>query len=288
MYRLPLLAVSAALLLSWSPVPVAAQGYFIPGAPKPAQPASPPPRPAAPRPAQPAPQQRPVTQSGGQPGGQQGVAPADQEPMIQVQLPPVPELPALPRAASPPSASIGVIGVPEVMRASQAAQTVDRVIGERREKLNEDAQKEQAAWRDLQQQLANQRSTMSPEQIRTKERELQDRITNAQKVFRDRNRIIQEAAQYGVGQIERELVAVIRQVSESHGMNLVLHRAQVALNVADFDITDQVAEQLNKVMPTVSIPPDGVSPAAMPAAATSSVPGRAPGPTAPALPGPRR
>ncbi len=58
---------------------------------------------------------------------------------------------------------------------------------------------------------------------------MQDRITNAQKSFRDRNRIIQEAAQYALGQIERTLIAVIRQVAESRGMNLVLHRAQVAL-----------------------------------------------------------
>lgn len=184
--------------------------------------------------------------------------------MIQVQLPPVPELPPLPRAPSPPTAVIGVLGVPEVMRASSAAQVVDKVIGERREKLNEDAQKEQAVWRDLQQQLAAQRSTMAPEQIRNKERELQERITNSQKQFRDRNRIIQEAAQYGVGQIERLLVAVIRQVAESRGMNLVLHRAQVALNVNEFDITDQVAVQLNKIMPTVSIPADGVSPPSAP------------------------
>ena len=49
-------------------------------------------------------------------------------------------------------------------------------------------------------------------------------------------------------------------------MNLVLHRAQVALNISDFDITDQVAEQLNKVMPTVVMPPDGAAPTAMPAA----------------------
>jgi Skp family chaperone for outer membrane proteins len=207
----------------------------------------------------------------------------DQDSVPQVQLPPVPELPPLPRTASPPTAVIGVMGVPEVMRASTAAQLVDRVIGERREKLNQDAQTEQAAWRDLQQQLSAQRSTMSPEQIRTKERELQERITNAQKQFRERNRIIQEAAQYGVGQIERMLVAVIRQVAESRGMNLVLHRAQVALNVNEFDITDQVAQQLNKIMPTVTIPPDGVSPSTLPVK---------PAPTTPAAPapaaGPRR
>ena len=46
-------------------------------------------------------------------------------------------------------------------------------------------------------------------------------------------------------------------------MNLVLHRAQVALNINEFDITDQVAEQLNKILPSVQIPPDGVDPATL-------------------------
>jgi Skp family chaperone for outer membrane proteins len=284
MKRLTVIVAVLAASLPYAAAPVSAQDYFIPGNQRPAQPGPARPAPApAPRPAPqpaPAPAPRPLLAPQTAPGSQAN----DNEPTLQVQLPPVPELPPLPRGASPPAAVIGVMGVPEVMRASQAAQMVDKVIGERREKLNEDAQKEQAAWRDLQQQLASQRSTMSPEQIRNKERDLQDRITNAQKVFRDRNRIIQEAAQVGVGQIERTLVAVIRQVAESHGMNLVLHRAQVALNINEFDITDQVAEQLNKVMPSVVIPAEGVS-AAIP------VPAAAPGaaPSAPAIsPGPRR
>ena len=211
------------------------------------------------------------------------------------------DLPALARTSGPPAAVIGVLGIPDIMRASAAAQQIEKTIGERREKLNEDAQKEQAAWRDLQQALANQRAGLSADQIRAKERELQDRITNAQKTFRDRNRIIQESGQFGLAQIERMLIAVIRQVAESRGMNLVLHRAQVALNVNEFDITEQVVEQLNKALPTVSLPPDGVSPAtfapvqpaaqapaapaATPAASPAGTP--APTPTAPTAP-PRR
>ncbi len=165
---------------------------------------------------------------------------------------PVPDLPALPQGTTPPAAVIGVLGVPDIMRASTAAQQVEKVIGERREKLNEDAQKEQAAWRDLQ-QPANQRAPCRRTRSARKEKELQERITNAQRSFRDRNRIIQETAQYGLSQIERTLIGVIRQVAESRGMNLVLHRAQVALNVNEFDITDQVTAQMNKVMPSVTI-----------------------------------
>ncbi len=233
-----------------------AQDYFIPGqqkpaaGPAPARPAPRPPAPPAPRP-QALPQAQPLA----------ALPPGEPEAALPTpSLPPPPDLQKLPHSTTPPSAVVGVLGVPEVMRASTAAQMVDRVVGERRDRLNQEAQKEQAVWREMQQQLATQRSLMSPEQADAKDRELRDRITNAQKQFRDHSRIVQEAAQYGVAQIERTLVAVIRQVAESHGMNLVLHRSQVALNVADFDITDEVAAQLNKVLPSVIIPPDGVEP----------------------------
>ncbi len=278
--RSSLLAARSAALLAALCLPLSAwaqsnPGYFIPPAgqparptaqPRPSQPRRPPPPMAQPavQPIAPPPAQSPGPVSG--PGSEEA-----QGPQLQLQLPPAPPLPAMPKGAPPPTAVIGVLGIPEIMRASTAAQQVEKIIGERREKLNEDAQKEQVVWREMQQALANDRSKLSADQIRAREKELQDRITSAQKTFRDRNRIIQEAGQYGLAQIERILVAVIRQVSESRGMNLVLHRAQVALNVNDFDITGQVVEQLNKVLPTVSLPADGVEPpiasAAPPAAA---------------------
>ncbi len=149
---------------------------------------------------------------------------------------------------------------------STAAQQVDKALNERMTKLHDDAQKEQAAWRDVQQQLASQRSGLSADQIRVRERELQERVTNAQRVFRDRNRIIQEAAQYARAQIERTLQGVVVQVADSRGMNMVLHREEVVLNTSSFDITDDVVKSLNAVLPSVVIPPDGVAVAQMPGA----------------------
>ncbi len=130
-------------------------------------------------------------------------------------------------------------------------------MAERRQKLNEDAQKEQVALRDLGQALANERSKLSADQIRAKERELQDRITESRRKFSERGRIIQEASQYALAQIERTLSDVVQKVAASRGMNLVLQRAEVALNQGEFDITPQVAELLNKALPSVLIPARG-------------------------------
>ena len=281
------IVAAVSILLSQPLAAQQSQDYFIP--PKAGAGAGPAQRAPAARPpaAQPAP--RPTAEAAPQ---DTGGAPEQEPPPPQIPMPPVPELPPLPKVPPPKQSVVGVIGVPEVMRASTAAQQIDKVIGERRQKLNEDAQKEQAAWREMQQGLATHRSTMSPEQIRTKERELQDRVTGAQRQFRDRNRIIQEAAQVSLNQIQAVLIAVIRQVAESHDMNLVLHRQQVALNIAEFDITDQVTKELNRILPAVTIPADGVSPLAqgpipapiVPTAASSATPPAANSPPAPATP----
>ncbi len=207
-----------------------------------------------------------------EPQGPVGQGPVAQAgpPSAPVQLPqlPTPELPALPHGVAPPPAVIGVIGVPDIMQACTAYQQVQRVIGQRNDKLKADAQKEQAAWNTLSQSLKADAEKLSPEQLRAhaaelqgRERALQERVTTAQRQFRDRTRIIQEATQVSLGQVERTLIAVIKQVADSRGMNLVLHRGEVALNINEFDITKPVAEQLNKVLPAVQITPDGVDPA---------------------------
>ena len=175
-------------------------------------------------------------------------------------LPPIPAVPNIPKGAPPPAAVIGVISVDGVMRQSLAAMQVENVLGARRDLLTRDVRKEQAIWRREQQKLQTQAQSLTPSQIQERERSLQARVLKEQRIFQNRNRIIQEAAQVSLGQIERELVSVLQKVAAAHGMNLVLHSEQVALHVDGQDITNEVALRLNKVLPTVFIPGPNVDP----------------------------
>ncbi|HEY0182201.1 MAG TPA: OmpH family outer membrane protein [Rhodopila sp.] len=258
-----------ALGLVLGPLPGLAQQspngeWFVPGQARPAAPAAAP-RPA-PRPA-PAPSVAPgaFPLPGGDAGGEQtaGAAPA-----AQFQLPPAPEIPPVPKGQATPAAIVGILSVPDVLRVSTAYQAAYKELNARGQKLNEDAQKEQAALRDLGQAFAADRAKLSPEQIRNKEKDIQERATEAQRRFGERNRIIQEAGQYVMLQINRTMEQVAQQVALSRGVNLVLNRAQILGTTADFDLTPAVAEVLNKALPSVVVPPDGVSPLAMATPAT--------------------
>jgi Skp family chaperone for outer membrane proteins len=207
-----------------------------------------------------------------------------QRPPQQAQRPPQPNPAPLPPGQPPPAAVVGIVDVPEIQRNSTAFNSVREEIEKRRQKLNDDLQREQTRWREEQQALANQRTTMNPDQLRTKERELQERITDSQRVFRDRSRAIEQVAQGALQEIEQALAVVIRQVAASRSVNLVLPRPLVIFNDAPFDLTDEISQQVNRVLRNVSLPPEGQAPA-QPAAAAGQTGAAAPAPR-PAQPAP--
>lgn len=238
------LTVSVFLLATVAGGPALAQrdpGYFIPGQgqgqgqgqQRPAQ---------QPRQAQP---QRPAT-------------PPAQRPAAQAPAP-------LPPGESPPAAVIGIVDVPEIQRVSTAFNQVREEIESRRKRLNDDLQREQNTWREQQQQLANQRASLSAEVLRERERDLQDRITDSQRIFRERSRNIEQVAQQALVEIEQALGTVIRQVASSRKVNLVLPRPLVIFNDPPFDLTEEVAQQFNRVLRSVTMPAEA---AASPAATT--------------------
>ena len=233
--------IAAAVFAAPSAFAQSSPGYFMPPSQHAAPAAAPAPMPA------PMPQPAPV------PTAQ---APAPQ----QAAMPPIPQLPDLPKAAAPPVAVIGVLSVPEVMQKSTAAQGVQAIIQQRQAELGQDAQRARAKIQAEQARILADRSKLSDAALEAKEQALRNEIAATQTKFEERNQAIQNSGQAALGQIESELIGIIRQEAQAHGMNLVLHREQVALNVNAFDITDDVVSQLNKLMPSVTVPPSVVTP----------------------------
>ncbi len=267
-------AVSAAVLFPLTAVAQQGPGWFVPGQQRaPAGPAAQPNRAPA------APSATGFTND--------GVVPTDDQQggsqrQLQVALPPMPEIADVPKGVPPPAAVIGILSVPDIMRISVAYQAAYRELGARDQKLNEDAQKEQVALRDLGQALVRERAKMKPEEIRAKEREYEERINESRRKFGERKRIIQEAHQYVLAQIDRTLEAVTQKVAVARGVTLVLNRAQLLGTTVEYDLTPQVGEVLNKVLPTVVVPPDGVSVMSMTQQPGAVAPGSITAPQGPA------
>jgi Skp family chaperone for outer membrane proteins len=272
--RTTIARISLMLVLAAAPLTGYAQsgnGWFVPDQAKPNAAPAAKPGAATTGSRQPADTRATATGSGGGQaiapppiGPAEGMGPlVDQQaplPPLQATLPPMPEIPSIPKGSPTPAAIVGILSVPDILRVSAAYQQADKELAARRNKINEDGQKEQNALRELGQTFANERAKLTPEQIRAREKEYADRVNDSRRAFSERARIVQEAGQYVMAQIERVIETVAQQVAASRGVNLVLNRAQVLGTTADFDLTPQVADVVNRILPTVVIPPDGVSP----------------------------
>lgn len=248
--RLFLVGALTALALVAQPLAAGAQtapqsggqnpGWFVPGQARPA--AATPARSSEPAPV-------PQDQAA-EPGQQQ----------IHVELPPPPKVPPIPKGPPTPAAIIGIISTPELLRSSTAYQQAIKELNDRRKKLNDDAQKEAVALRDQHTELESAQSKLSPEQRHQRELAEQNRSDQFRRRYTERARIIQEQAQYAEAQIDRTLNQIIQEVAQARGINIVLNSAQLGFATPEFDLTPEVADYLNKALPSVVIPPEGVSP----------------------------
>ena len=188
-------------------------------------------------------------------------APASPEAQTQPAEMKLPNLPSLSPEPAPPTAVVGVLSVPDVLQNSTAAQGVQAVIQQRQAALAKDAQAARNKIQAEQQAIMAERGKLSDAALEKKEQDLQNEIAATQTKFQERNEAIQASGQEALQGIETMLAAIVRQEAEAHGMNLILHREQVVLNVAAFDITDETTKQLNKLLPHVDVPPSVVTPA---------------------------
>ena len=184
-------------------------------------------------------------------------APVAQAPAAQPQIP---SLPPLPQENAPPTAIIGVLSVPDVLQKSTAAQGVQAEIQKREALLKQQEETAQSGLQAQQQQILAERGKISEAQFEAKVQDWQNQVGAAQTKFQQQNQAIQNSGQAALGQIEAELIGIIRQEAQAHGMNLILHREQVVLNIAAFDLTDETATELNKLLPSVKVPPSVVTP----------------------------
>ncbi len=174
--------------------------------------------------------------------------------------PAIPELKALPPEPPPPTAIIGVLSVPDVMQKSTASQGVQAEIQKRQAALKQEEETAQTGLQEEQQLISAERGKISEADFETKVQNWQNEVAAAQTKFQQKNQAIQNSGQAALSQIEAELIGIIRQEAQAHGMNLILHREQVVLNVAQFDLTDETVTELNKLLPSVKVPPSVVTP----------------------------
>ncbi|MBI3453945.1 MAG: OmpH family outer membrane protein [Rhodospirillales bacterium] len=140
-----------------------------------------------------------------------------------------------------------------VLQEAAAAQSIRTQLEKRRTTYQGEVQKEENDLRNAEQELARQRTILSPEAFAQKRREFEKRVADAQQNAQNRRRILDQAFGDAMQNVQQAMFDVIGDILLEQKYQVVLPKAQVVVMQTSLDITPEVLRRLNKKMPTVTV-----------------------------------
>lgn len=210
------------------------------------------------------------------------------------QGPPAPTAPAppapapAPPATPPPNAApmqltVMVVDVQALLQNSKAAKMVRGQIEQKRNEYTKEISHQEEALRAERDALQRQQSSMSADALNQKGREFQQKVNDLERSVQGKRQALEKSNGEALSKIQEQMLKIIADIAKDRKANLVFQRADLVLFDQSFDVTDEVMQKLDELMPTLTVdfvvPPP--TPAPSPAAAAAQ-------PTAPAPAKPKK
>ncbi len=155
----------------------------------------------------------------------------------------------VPRAQELAPPILAIIDVQKVRSESTAVKGLSRRIAEQKAQHQDELRKQERALREADQELARQRSILSPEAYAKKRGELEQRVGTLQREARNRKRELDQIFAQGLAKVQAELNEVAKEIAEERGLDLILSKATVVLVKAKFELTQEAVRRLNARLP---------------------------------------
>ena len=156
-----------------------------------------------------------------------------------------------PRAQELAPPVLAIIDVQKVLRGSTAVKALSERIEEQKAQHQDELRDQERALREADQELARQRSILSPEAYAQKRGELEQRVATLQREARNRKRGLDKVFTQGMIKVQAELARVAKEIAEERGLDLILSKATVVLVKPKFVLTREVVRRLNARLPVL-------------------------------------
>lgn len=151
------------------------------------------------------------------------------------------------------ASSLGVVDIQEIMRSSLAAKSIRDQIDGMRENFQSKISKEEEELRGLDQELANQRSVVSPEAFEKRRKEFKDKVTDVQKRVQERKIKLDQAFAASINTLQEAVNRIIEDLAAKKDLSLVVPTSQILYAQKSLDITPEVMTRLDKELPNVKV-----------------------------------
>ncbi len=148
---------------------------------------------------------------------------------------------------------IGIVEIQAIMREASAAKSIQEQIEARRTQYQGEISAEETRLRELEQELARQRSVLSPEAYAKRRREFEVDVAAVQRIVADRRRELDQAYAGGVRVLQVEISKIIGEIAAERGITLVLPQAQTLYVDKELRISREVLKRLDEQLPDLAL-----------------------------------
>jgi len=141
---------------------------------------------------------------------------------------------------------IAVVDVEKLLRDSKAADSIEKQLIERREKLKEKVLAQEKKLRESEQAIVDEKAKLSKEDFEKKKKEFEKQLIEARQQLQNDKRGLEKSATMAVDELRKNIVEIIAGMADKEKYDLVITRQNVVLAVRSMEITEPVMTELNK------------------------------------------
>lgn len=157
-------------------------------------------------------------------------------------------------AADIPVQRIAIVDVDRAMREAKAVQSVRAQMKEFSDKYSKEIADEEAALRNADQQLQQQRTILSPDVFAQRREDFQKQVAQLQQKAGSLRRAMDQGFNNTMQKIQVVLFEEAGKLARELGYNIILDRSQIVATVGtSFDITEQTIARLNERLSDVKL-----------------------------------
>lgn len=173
-------------------------------------------------------------------------------------------------AQSIPEAKIAIVDNRMINTNAAVALDINRQVQKIQTDMQTEVQNKGNELRVEEEELAGQKAIMPPENYNQKAQEFQQKVVAYQRDVQVKSRLLEVAIANAQAEVERALKPILQKILQETGATILLEKAFVLEQAPGLDVTTRVIEELDLVLPTITVTlPEAP---AVPAAAAAPAP----------------
>lgn len=172
--------------------------------------------------------------------------------LVASMVAPVADLPSAGAAESVQTAPApAFVDVQLVLRETEAAKALRSKIEAEQFSYQSELAKRENALRSASEELATERDDLSEAEYIRRRQEIDQEVAELRRESQARKRQLEQAYNAGMDKLRTTMLRVVADIAKERNFALVLNKAAVVLGAADLDLTEEVINRINALLPTV-------------------------------------